>query len=137
VGYFFWSRMSRKRGARSVLLWTTLGLSLYPFLTALTHQPWQIAIYAGVAGIFQAGLDLIFFDELMRTVPPELSATFVSFAQGVQYISAIAAPIVGTALADQFGIGFGLILSAGLRLLGFLLFLIDKPWKPKLEPSTS
>lgn len=133
IGYFFWSRMSRKRGGRVVLLWTTLGLSLYPFLTALTHQPWQIAVYAGVAGIFQAGLDLIFFDELMRTVPPELSATFVSFAQAVQYISAIFAPIIGTALADQFGIGFGLIISAGLRLLGFFLFLFDQPKRIALK----
>ena len=31
-----------------------------------------VVLYAGLAGIFQAGLDLVFFDELMRTVPAEV-----------------------------------------------------------------
>jgi predicted MFS family arabinose efflux permease len=126
IGYFFWSRQSKRRGSRAVLLWTTFGVALYPFLTAFTHKAWLIAIYAGVAGIFQAGLDLVFFDELMKAVPIEYSATFVSLAQGIQYISSIASPIIGSFLADSIGIGPGLIVSAAIRLTGFLLFLLPK-----------
>ena len=44
-------------------------------MTAITQRVELIAIYAGLAGIFQAGLDLVFFDELMKTVPLEYSAT--------------------------------------------------------------
>jgi fucose permease len=76
--------------------------------------------------LFQAGLDLVFFDELMKTVPPEYGATFVSLAQSLQYLSVIVAPLVGTWLADTIGLGGGLLVSAGLRLLGFLLFLIPE-----------
>jgi MFS family permease len=61
VGYFLWTRQSRLRGSRFVLLWTTCGLSLYPALTALTHNVQFITVYAGLAGIFQAGIDLVFF----------------------------------------------------------------------------
>lgn len=122
LGYFFWTRQSRARGSRPVLLWTTLGLSIYPVLVAFTAQTPLIALLAGFAGIFQAGLDLVFFDELMNTVPPEYSATFVSFAQSLQYLSSIVAPLLGTFLADQFGIGFALIISGAIRLIGFLLF---------------
>lgn len=123
VGYFAWTWLSRRRGGRFVLLATTFGLSLYPALTATSLDvTWMIA-FAGLAGFFQAGIDLVFFDELMKTVPPEYSATFVSLAQSIQYLSAILAPLLGATLADSIGLGPALLVSAGLRLLGFLLFL--------------
>jgi predicted MFS family arabinose efflux permease len=123
VGYFLWPRISRRRGGRFVLLATTLGMTLYPALSAATPRIELIIFYAGVAGLFQSGLDLVFFDELMKTVPAEYSATFVSLAQSMQYLSMIVAPLLGTWLADYIGLGGALWLSAGLRLLGFLLFL--------------
>lgn len=123
VGYFLWPWVSRKIGGRFVLLATTLGMVFYPALTAATLEVEWIYLYAGIAGLFQAGLDLVFFDELMKTVPPEYSATFVSLAQSMQYLSAIIAPLLGTYLSSYIGLGGALWLSAGLRLLGFLLFL--------------
>jgi MFS family permease len=123
AGYFFWTMSSRKYGGRFVLLATTFGMILYPALTAATPQVSYIIVYAAIAGLFQAGLDLVFFDELMKTVPPEYSATFVSLVHSMQYLSAIVAPLIGTLLADWIGLGGALWVSAGLRLLGFLLFL--------------
>jgi len=123
VGYFLWPRVSQRRGGRFVLLATTLGMVLYPALTAATHHVGSIIVFAGIAGLFQAGLDLVFFDELLKTIPPEYSATFVSLAQSMQYLSIIIAPMAGTFLAEYIGLGGALWLSAGLRLLGFLLFL--------------
>jgi MFS family permease len=125
VGYFLWPRVSRRKGGRFVLLATTLGMTLYPALSAATPHVHLIIIYAGVAGFFQSGLDLVFFDELMKTVPPEYGATFVALAQSMQYLSMIIAPLFGTWLASYASIGLGgaLWLSASLRLAGFLLFL--------------
>lgn len=126
VGYYLWPRLSRQRGARFVLLAATAGLALYPALAATTTQVVLIALFAGMAGIFQAGIDLVFFDELMKTVPVEYSATFVSIAQGLNYLAAILAPMAGTFLSDQIGLGGGLLVAAGVRAAGFLLFLA---WK--------
>jgi hypothetical protein len=123
VGYFLWPWVSRRRSGRFVLLATSLGMVLYPALTAGFPQVEAIMIFAGVAGLFQAGLDLVFFDELMKTVPPEYSATFVSLAQSMQYLSTIIAPMLGTALADTIGLGGALFVSSGVRLVGFFLFL--------------
>ena len=123
VGYFLWPWISRRRGGRFVLLTTTLGMSFYPALTAATPRVDVIILYAGIAGLFQAGLDLVFFDELMKTVPADYSATFVALAQSMQYLSTVLAPLLGTALAGYIGLDGALWLSAGLRLLGFLLFL--------------
>ena len=129
IGYPFWSQQWRRRGARFVLLWTTLGLAIYPTLTAFTHRVELIVVYAALAGLFQAGLDLVFFDELMKTVPPEYSATFVSLAQSLQYVSTVASPLAGTFLADHIGIGGGLLVSAALRLIGFALFARSKAYR--------
>jgi fucose permease len=82
-----------------------------------------IALLAALSGIFQAGLDLVFFDELMKTVPAEYTATFVSLAQSMQYLATVASPLVGTVLADHIGLGGALLVSAGLRLVGVVLFL--------------
>jgi predicted MFS family arabinose efflux permease len=72
-------------------------------------------------------VDLVFFDELMKTVPPEYSATFVSFAQSIQYVSTIAAPLLGSWMANYIGLGGALMVSAGFRFLGFILFFFSKP----------
>jgi MFS family permease len=123
AGYYLWPKVSRQRGGRLVLLATTLGMVLYPALSAATPRVDLIVLYAGIAGFFQGGLDLVFFDELMKTVPAEYSATFVSLAQSMQYLSTIIAPLLGTWLATYIGLSGALWLSAGLRLIGFLLFL--------------
>jgi len=133
-GYYLWTRQSRRRGSRFVLLCTTLGVSLYPALTAMTTSEQAIALFAGLAGIFQAGLDLVFFDELMRTVPVKYSATFVSLAQSMQHLSTIASPLIGIYLAGQIGLGGALFVGAGLRFTGFALFAFGKS---RLKQDTS
>ena len=99
-------------------------------MVALTHNQTLIIVFAAIAGIFQAGMDLVFFDELMKTIPPQYSPTFVSLAQSIQYLSAILAPLIGTVLAAQIGIGNVLLISTGLRLVGFALFAIPTKRKP-------
>ena len=123
VGYFMWPRFSAKFGGRFVLLATTFGMIFHPALNAATTHIELVILYAGLAGLFQGGLDLVFFDELMKTVPAEYSATFVSLAQSMQYFSMILAPLLGTWLANYIGLSGALWLSAGLRLIGFVLFL--------------
>ena len=130
LGYFLWSRQHRSHGSRFVLIWTTSGLTLYPVLVASTQQVELMVVFAALAGIFQAGIDLVFFDELMKTIPVEYSATFVSLAQSIQYISASIAPIIGTVLATYIGLGGALMVSAAIRLIGALLFTF---WVPKKE----
>jgi hypothetical protein len=126
-GYFLWARQGRVRGSRFVLLWATAGLALYPALAALTGRVELIAIFAGIAGVFLAGVNLVFFDELMKTVPVEHSATFVSVAQSLQYFSAVVSPLLGTTLADHAGIQTALAVSTLVRLAGFGLFALSKP----------
>ncbi|MGA9398147.1 MAG: MFS transporter [Anaerolineaceae bacterium] len=138
VGYFFWSNQSRRHGSHSVLLWTTLGASLYPALLALTTQDWLIILISVFSGIFQSGVDLIFFDELMRRIPDDRSAVFVSFAQSLQYLSTIFSPIIGSTLANYIGLPAALFISAAIRISAFLLFFIEqRAKKPIIDRAVS
>lgn len=127
LGYSIWTRQTRKHGSRIVLLLSTFGVSIYPILVALTHQEWLIAILAGILGIFSAGLNLVFFDELMQTIPPKYSATFISISQSLEYLVALSAPLVGSLIANQIGLSFALIIGGTIRFVGFILFLLGKP----------
>ena len=133
-GYMYWGRKGRSRGARFVLVWTTFGLALYPALVASTDIAVIIAVFAGLAGIFQAGLDLVFFDELMKTVPEGESATFVSVAQSLSYLAALMMPLLSTLVSRQIGVPGALIVSCLIRLLGFSLFFVDGgDWRKKVR----
>jgi hypothetical protein len=123
-GYFVWTRLSRTRGPRFVLLATVLGLSLYPLGVSFLRHPLPIVAMAGAAGFFQAGLDLVFFDELMRRVPLRYGATFVAVSQLFLYASAIVAPPLGSLLVDHLGAAPALLASSVIRLAGFALFAL-------------
>jgi Na+/melibiose symporter-like transporter len=123
VGYFLWPLLSRRYSGRFVLLATTFGMVFHPAFVGATTEINLVIASAAIAGLFQGGLDLVFFDELMKTVPAEYSATFVSLAQSMQYFSTILAPLLGTWLAGYIHLSGALWISAGLRLIGFLLFL--------------
>ncbi|MBI5052549.1 MAG: MFS transporter [Chloroflexi bacterium] len=132
LGYTLWVRTSQWRGSRFVLLASTFGMSLYPALMAFTHQVELVAFYAALGGFFQCGIDLVFFDELMKVVPQNRSAIFVSIAQSMQYLATILAPLIGTALAStSIGVGGALLVSAAVRFAGFLLFALWVKQKPK------
>ena len=126
IGYYTWTRLRERKGARFVLLATTLVMSLYPAVTAATRDVWLMVVIAGLSSIFQAGINLVFFDELMKTVPEEHSALFVSVVQTLQNVQAIIGPIVSTWLAGFIGLGGALLLGAAFRLAGFALFFLDR-----------
>lgn len=122
VAYFFWSRISRNLGARFALLATTFGLALYPLMVAFTASVEGVILLAGFAGIFQAGIDLVFFDTLVSSLPKESSPTFVGIYQTTGNLALFLGPLIGTFLANQITIPGALIAGAVVRLAGFATF---------------
>jgi hypothetical protein len=122
VGYFLWTRLRQVRGSRFVLLSTTLVMALYPALTAVTYRVSWMIVLAGVGGIFQAGINLVFFDELMKTVPVDESPTFVAVNQTLEHSLAIIGPLISTSLIASIGLSGALTLGAAFRFAGFMLF---------------
>jgi predicted MFS family arabinose efflux permease len=122
AAYFFWSRISRNLGARFALLTTTFALALYPLCVALTPSVDVVIVLAGLAGIFQAGIDLVFFDALVSSLPAESSPIFVGIYQTTGNLALFLGPLIGTVLANQITIPGALIAGAAVRLAGFATF---------------
>ncbi|MBE0697165.1 MAG: hypothetical protein IH586_09595 [Anaerolineaceae bacterium] len=78
-----------------------------------------------ISGVFQAGLNLVLFDELMKRIPIEYSASFVAVAQSLQYLSSIVAPLLGTALAGLIGLNLALMVGGAVSLIGFALYYLE------------
>ncbi|MEJ5199452.1 MAG: MFS transporter [Anaerolineae bacterium] len=119
IAYFVWARVSQRKGSRPVLLIASLGICFYPLLTALTPRPEILPLWAGMAGLFSAGIELVFFDVLVGTCPPEQQAAYVGIYQTTVYIATFLAPLLGTTLSDLIGIVPVLILATAIRLIGF------------------
>lgn len=124
VAYFFWSAVTRRRGAGLVLRICTLGVAVYPLVTALTKTAAPLPIYAGVANLFIAGIDLVLFDILLGTSPKQHTASYVALYQLTTYMALFFGPLFGTALADTFGFTPALIVASTLRFAGLALFVL-------------
>jgi hypothetical protein len=124
ASYFLWTRVSQRRGQRLVLLVTTLGLSFYPALVSQTHSVALLVVWAGLAGLFTGGVDLIFFDILLGTCPGREQASYVGMYQTTVFMATFVGPLIGTALTDAASIGFALVAATLIRLAGFGLMVI-------------
>jgi len=123
VAYFLWSKVSERRGNSMVLRVCAFGLVFYPLLTGLTTSLAPLPIYAGFAGIFAAGIDLVMFDILLDTCPPLHAASYIALFQTTTYVATFLAPTLCTYLAGILGYAPALYVSAGLRLIGAVLFV--------------
>jgi hypothetical protein len=123
AGYQFWRRQSRLRGTRILLLIAMLAASLYPAALSLTDQLIAVAALTTVASFFVAGVDLILFDELMRTVPRAYGVTFAAIDTTLVNMATVVTPLAGAAIAGFLGIELALRFGALVSLAGVVLFV--------------
>jgi hypothetical protein len=121
IAYFVWTKVIRKKSERFVLLIAAFGVSFYPLLTALTHRPEPLVLWAALAGSFSAGVDLVFFDIVLSTCPEDHQASYVGMYQTTVYVATFLAPLVGTGLSDLIGIVPTMMIATVLRLVGATL----------------
>ena len=124
LGYFAWAALSRRGSRDLVLRICMLGLGCYPLLTALTSSAPPLAIYAVGAGIFGAGIDLVLFDILMSTCPPDQTTTSVAVYQLTAYIAGFGAPILGSFVAGRLGLSPALVFGSLLYFIAGTLFAL-------------
>lgn len=123
VAYIFWSAITRRIGNSGALIASSFGMALYPLLTASTHSVWMLAVFAGIVGFCAAGNDLVNFDLVLSSIPPDQQATYIGVHQMLQNTALFVLPLVGTLLADQAGLTVALIAAGCLRLLGVGLYM--------------
>ena len=124
LGYVIWGRVAVRLGHRRVLIACGIGTSVYPVLTALVpNASWLIPV-AMLWGAFAAGIDIAFFECLLRSAPAGHVETFSAVSTTVTNITCFIAPIAGTLLADALGIQIALVAAGVLILVGAMLFYV-------------
>src|SRR5439155_13383992 len=122
VSYLAWGRLAARRGHRVVLLVASAGAGLYPFATALVRDPIWLVPVALIWGAFASGIDVSFFEALLRTCPPDRLQTFIGINSAVANLVIFLAPIGGTLLATVVGIHLALAIAGAVSLVGSGLF---------------
>jgi hypothetical protein len=54
----------------------------------------------------------------------------------MQFMAMIISPLIATLVADTWGAGVGLIVSAVIQFIGFLLFFVNKEKAPIIKSET-
>lgn len=124
VAYFAWATASRRRGNMFVLRAASLGVAFYPMLVGSTQSTTLLIVFAGLAGFFSAGVDLVLFDILLSTAPKHHTATYIALYQMTTYVATLLAPLLGTLLAEQIGLTPTLYITSALRFAGVGLFVL-------------
>lgn len=123
VAYYVWARVTKKRGVRFALLVTTLAIAFYPMILSFTQAVPLVILLSGAAATFSAGIDLIFFDMVVASYPPQEAATFVGMQQLTVYIATFVGPFVATTLATTINIPTALLFAGVIRLIGVGMFV--------------
>jgi MFS family permease len=134
AGYLLWTRLWRRRGGRVILLVCGVGAAAYPAALSVSRDFTLVLAITAAASLFQAGLQLVLFDELMRRVPVAYSPTFVAVEANVGHVAGLGAPLLAGALAALAGLPIALALSAAIGLVGYALLALDRGPVPAPRP---
>jgi hypothetical protein len=134
AGYLAWTRIWRRRGGRVILLTCGAGVAVYPAALAVSRDFTLVLVITAAAALFQAGLQLVLFDELMRRVPVAYSPTFVAVEANLSHVAGLGAPLLGAALGAVAGLPIALGLSAAIGLVGYVLLALDRGPVPSTQP---
>jgi MFS family permease len=122
VGYYLWGRVASRKGHHLVLVACTVGVGLYPVLTAfVTDQVW-LPLVGVVYGFFVTGIDLSFFDTLLHVCPPDRRASYIALNTFFANLMIFCAPMLGSLLDRWLGIRAVFFIAGGVHLLAVLLF---------------
>ncbi|PJF31431.1 MAG: hypothetical protein CUN51_03615 [Candidatus Thermofonsia Clade 1 bacterium] len=133
MGNMLWARLLRRRSYSWALRTSTLltwifpvGIALFPDLTAILFINWLV-------NLFHPGVELGSLNIMLKLGAGEHRALYMSWYNAVLNFSLFAAPLAGVWLAEQFDIPTVLLISGSLRILGGVLFNLNRVQEPSRE----
>ena len=136
VVYFALGRLLTKRKYRRWLWVACLGAALFPATTALAKTPEMLLIPAAIGGLISPGMNIFLTNTLFQVSPEDQRPAFVATNSFLSNITAFAAPLLGTLLADATSISLALMIAAGVRIVGGLAFWHLGVGSEKLGPGS-
>lgn len=125
--YVLWGRQADRRGNRWVLLVSTAGISFYPTFTGLLTSIEPMLLASMWGGLFAPGFNISLFNALLENTPATHRPIYVGIHTTLVNVAAFLAPLLGSALAETWGVRAILIVSGGVRLLGTATLMLLLP----------
>ncbi len=122
VGYYLWGRVASRKGHQLVLMACTIGVGLYPVLTAFVPVQVWLPLVAIVYGFFVTGIDISIFDTLLHVCPPDKRASYVALNTFLANCVIFLAPMLGSLLDRWLDIRVVFVIAGGVHLLAALFF---------------
>jgi MFS family permease len=94
-----------------------LGMALYPFLLALSHEVWQFYGISFLGGFTWAMVGGAYANYMLEHIPHDDLPAHLAWYNIILNFSILASSLSGPAIADQIGLVSALILFAILRIL--------------------
>ncbi len=118
LAYFYWGRVTSRKGNRLVLLVSSLGAVLFPVLTGLSPRIEPLLLVSVIGGIFGAGFNLSFFNILLEVCPQERRPSYLAINTTLINVAAFLSPLLGASLANLLDIRVAFFVAGAVRLLG-------------------
>jgi MFS family permease len=137
IGNLIWPRLIERRGYAWVLQRATILSAAYYLLIGLFPDLTLILFFALLFGAITPGVEISHFGTLLEVCDPTRRAFYMGIFVTIMNFGFFASALVAAPLVDLIGARELVLILAGLRLLGALLFTINPVRVQSLEPVTN
>ena len=129
-----WGSLADRKGRKLMLLRASLGMAIAILLQAFATNVWQLFLLRALMGL-TSGYIPNAMALVASQVPRERSGWAISTLSTAQISGVIGGPLMGGFLADHVGLRAGLLITAVLLVISFLvtLFLIKEGARPSVS----
>lgn len=125
-GLFVWEMLIRKRGFFWSMRLATCFTWVFPFTVAITNDFTLIILGNVLVNLIHPGMELSIVNVIFKLCSAEQRNMNMSYYTTVLSLSAFLMPLAAVPLSGSIGIPAVMLIAAGLRLAGGILFNVNK-----------
>jgi MFS family permease len=133
-GYFLWGAVGDRFGHRAILVFGSVGAATAALLGLWAYGFWAYAAVFLLLGLNLAAVNLAGFTIITDFGPESRRPTYVALASVSYAPFAVAAPLIGGVLANQWGYSPVFVISAIAGVLAMLAFQFWVPNPRRRQP---
>lgn len=137
VGYLIWERLLHRHQFIWSIRRATLLTWIFPVGIALVPSLVFIPLDNFLVNVLHPGFDLSSFNVMLKLTHPRYRTVSMSWYNTIVNISAFLGPIIGVWLAGIIDIRGALIVAGIVRIIGGLLFTLNRVVEPERGPEMS
>ncbi len=116
IGSTQFRRVAQRYGNKRVTGWGVAGISLYPFMLAVSHNVWQFYLLSFLGGFLFAMVNGAYINYMLENIPPDDRPSHLAWYSIVLNVAILGSSLMGPAIAEMTGLVNALIIFGMLRI---------------------